>query len=401
MKKYNAQPLDLMQFINTKYHDPFIHEWIEFEAALDTEKLIKAIEQFAGAFPLLKCHYDPTTNTFIENEQFSGRDLVKVDDTIDRSVLLTEALDASKKLVQFTISQNALIITISHLICDGSGFKQLIYLICDFYNGKAEENLDHLMTREFSQLTKELTGTGVMTFKMILSMIGNYKSKQIYDKADNENAYVIERTIPGATMSKVHALAKQQGATLNDVFLTAYVRALGKLYGINKINIPCTVDLRKYAKDKPGIGNLTGTYNFSIKMKDGAAFGETLSVASVVMQKQKKTKNDIAGPMLLVSKYEKSTLEKFLKLYGGMETSASSDYTNLGVLDDKRLVFDGAAVKNAIGYSGLNKAPCFQIAVSSFKDETTISSLVRCSKEEKKKADSILDTIVKEIKSFS
>lgn len=31
MKKYNAQPLDLMQFINTKYHDPFIHEWIEFE----------------------------------------------------------------------------------------------------------------------------------------------------------------------------------------------------------------------------------------------------------------------------------------------------------------------------------------------------------------------------------
>ena len=202
-------------------------------------------------------------------------------------------------------------------------------------------------------------------------------------------------------MSKVHALAKQQGATLNDVFLTAYVRALGKLYGVNKINIPCTVDLRKYAKDKPGIGNLTGTYNFSIKMKDGAAFGETLSVASVVMQKQKKTKNDIAGPMLLVSKYEKSTLEKFLKLYGGMETSASSDYTNLGVLDNLRLVFDGAAVKNAIGYSGLNKAPCFQIAVSSFKGETTISSLVRCSKEEKKKADSILNTIVKEIKSFS
>lgn len=56
------------------------------------------------------------------------------------------------------------------------------------------------------------------------------------------------------------------------------------------------------------------------------------------MQKQKRTKNDIAGPLLLVSKYEKSSLEQFLNLYGGMETSASADYTNLGILDDKKKV---------------------------------------------------------------
>lgn len=118
-------------------------------------------------------------------------------------------------------------------------------------------------------------------------------------------------------------------------------------------------------------------------MEGAAGFGDTLADASVVIQKQKKTKNDIAGPMLLVLKYEKSTLKEFLKLYGGMETSASSDYTNLGVLDNKKLVFDGANVKYAVGYSGLNKAPCFQIAVSSFKGETTISTLVKCGKEKK------------------
>lgn len=223
----------------------------------------------------------------------------------------------------------------------------------------------------------------------------------MYAKTDHENSYVIERTLRQEVMSKVRNSAKQQGATLNDVFLTAYARALGKLYGLKKINIPCSVDLRKYAKAGTGIANLTGTYNLNIKMKDGAAFGETLADASAVMQKQKKTKNDLAGPMLLVSKYEKSTLEQFLKLYGGMETSASADYTNLGVLDDKKLVFDGTTVKNAVGYSGLNKAPSFQIAVSSFRGETTISSLVRCGKGEKEKADLILDTVVREIESFT
>lgn len=401
MKRYNVQPLDLMQFINTKYHDPFIHELIEFEGGLDAEKLVKAVDMLVNIFPLLKCCYDEKSNKFIENEYCSGVDLLRIDDTADRSFLLTEALDTDKNLVQFTLSKNILVITISHMICDGSGFKQLIYLLCDIYNGNVSENFDYLMNREFSQLTKELTKTTAITLKMLISMMGNYKSKPVYDKSDNENAYVIERTIRSETMFKVHGLAKKQGATLNDVFLTAYARALEKLYGLQKINIPCTVDLRKYTKAKTGIANLTGTYNLNIKMKSGKTFAETLTDASAVMRKQKKTKNDIAGPRLLVSKYEKSTLEQFLKLYGGMNTSASADYTNLGVLDDKKLVFDGAIVKNAIGYSGLNKAPSFQIAVSSFKGETTVTSLVRCSKEEKEKADLILDTIVSEIELFS
>ena len=110
-------------------------------------------------------------------------------------------------------------------------------------------------------------------------------------------------------MSKVHALEKKQGATLNDVFHTAYARAIGKRFDLEKINIPCTVDLRKYATGKTGIANLTGSYNFNIKFKNSENFGATLSTASAIMQKQKKTKNDIAGPMSLVSQYEKSTLE--------------------------------------------------------------------------------------------
>lgn len=401
MKRYDTQPLDRMQFINTRYHDPFIHELLEYEEGLDVEKLIRAIDKLADIFPLLKCRYDKESNTFIENEHFSGHDLLRIDDAADRNMLLTEVLDADKKLVQLTLSKNILVITINHMICDGSGFKQLLYLLCDLYNGNSIQSSDYLMVREFSQLTKELTGTKAITLKMLVSMIGNYKSRQVYDKTDDENTYVLERTIQHEMVSDVHDLAKAQGATLNDVFLTAYARALGKLYGLKRINIPCTVDLRKYAKGKTGIANLTGTYNFNIKIKDGTNFGETLADASVIMQKQKKTKNDIAGPMLLVSKYEKSTLEEFLKLYGGMDTSASTDYTNLGVLDDEKLAFTGTTLKHAIGYSVLNKAPCFQIAVSSFKGETTITSLVRCSKEEKKKADLILDTIIGEIESFT
>ena len=64
MKTYPVQPLDLMQWINTKYHDPFIHALLEFEGGLkqllclqcdlyngnggeDLGEIIREIESFA------------------------------------------------------------------------------------------------------------------------------------------------------------------------------------------------------------------------------------------------------------------------------------------------------------------------------------------------------------------
>lgn len=95
-----------------------------------------------------------------------------------------------QSLIQLTISKNILIITISHMICDGSGFKQLIYLLCELYNGNYSDDLGYLMNREFSQLTKELTGTTAITLKMLISMMANYKSKPVYGKSDHEEVYV-------------------------------------------------------------------------------------------------------------------------------------------------------------------------------------------------------------------
>lgn len=399
MKTYSTQPLDLMQFINTKYHEPFIHERIVLEGQLNADRLAQSLDTLVSLFPILKCRYDSKENVYVEQDEITGKELLKIADGADKNALLTESLDMNKQLIQFTLSDNTLYITVSHLVCDGSGFKQLIYLLCDIYNGNYDVDACYLMNREFSQLTKGLAG-GPGTMQMLLSMLGNYKNHPVYEKTGAQNTYVIEKTVSKDVMERVHALAKKQGATLNDVFLTAYARALSRRYGLSKVNIPCTVDLRKYTGEKPGIANLTGTYNLNVKIRDGESFAETLVSVSANMKKQKNTKNDIAGPRLLVSKYEKSTLEKFLKMYGGMNTSAFTDYTNLGILDDKRLLFQGTAVKNAVGYSGLNKAPCFQIAVSSFRGETTISSLFQCGKNEKEKVDQLMETIVSELQTF-
>lgn len=398
MNEYKVQPLDLMQYINTKYHEPFIHELVELDGNLDLKKFKSALEKLSEVFPLMKCRYDREKNIFSEIEGFTVENILKTYSThADRQTLLTESLDEDKKLIQFTLSESFLIVTVSHMICDGSGFKNLIYQLCDFYNGKYGGDFSRLMNRELSYITERLTATSRITMKMLLSMFGSYKNTNIYEKADKESVRLSERRIPEETMTVVHKAAKEQGATLNDVFLTAYVRAISRLYNRKKINIPCTVDLRKYAKECTGIANLTGTYALNVKINLNKSFSETLIGVSKKMRKQKQTKNDIAGPMLLVSKYEKSTLEKFLKMYGGMNTSPFTDYTNLGVLDENRLVFNGVRVRNAVGYGGLNNAPYFSVAISSFKGESTISSMFQCGEGEKVKVERLLDAFVEEI----
>lgn len=159
--------------------------------------------------------------------------------------------------------------------------------------------------------------------------------------------------------------------------------------------------MRKYTQKATGIANLTGTYNLNIRIKTRESFSETLKNVTRKMNKQKKTKNDIAGPMLLVSKYKKSTREKFLKCYGGMNTSPFTDYTNLGKLDEDKLFFNGATVKSAVGYSGVNYTPYFQLVISSFKNVTTLSSIEVCGGDEKNKIDLLLNSVAEEINIFS
>ncbi len=401
MKNFDVQPLDLMQFINTKYHEPFIHAVIEFDGEIDENRLAGAIKRLTSLFPLLRCVYNEKQNKYVENEHLQDGDFFKVVQNINKDEALTESLDMTKQLVLFTLSKNTLYITISHLLCDGIGFRDLLYLLCDLYNGKEKDDYSYLMNRDFSILTKNLKGKTAMTIKMLWSMMSGYKNKKVYDAEKTDQSCAIQKTIPSEIMDKVHTKAKSQSTTLNDVFLTAYARALNKLYGNNKVNLPCTVNLRRYAESECGIGNLGGNYNFNVKVKTHESFEKTLSKTHKFMQKQKSSKNDIAGPMLLVDKYNKSTLEKFLKLYGGLKTIEFTDYTNLGVLDANNLTFDGKEVKNAIMYSGLQKPPCFQIAVSSYKGATTLSILLNCSKSQKEKAQKIIETVAEEIISFA
>lgn len=396
--EYRVEPLDLMQHINTKYREPFIREVICLDQDINIDSLKSAVRQLTEEFPLLKCRYDKDRNVYVDNASIQKMDSFVVSASeSDYESLLFESLDDAFFKVS-VIENSTLIIVISHMIADGSGFKKILYRLASAYSNKADDILDSAMNRDFTSVSKMVPNAGKATMKMLLSMIGKYKNPFLL-KNTGEDAVCVIKNIDSKTMRLARAKTKTLGVTLNDLFMASYAAALGRVLGLKKISLPCTVDLRKYNPSEAGVGNFTGCYNINIKVNRDS-FLETLSNVAHNTQGQKNTYNDIAGPMLLVDKYNSSTLDKFMKTYGGMSTSNAIEYTNLGIIDKERLTFAEARPISVVGFSGLNKTPYFQLAVSSFDGETTLSSMTVCNKEEKALIEEVLDAVCSEITAF-
>ena len=389
---FNAEPLDLMQYINRRFHEPVMHARIALDGRLDTDRLANAITKLKRVFPLIACTYDATSNQFVEREGWQAADVMHTSQDGDR--LLFRRMDSSRELISLTLCGDTFYVTISHLTCDGAGFRQLLYLLCDLYNGTMPDVPP--LHRDFDQLVAGLSKyeRAVMTARMLASMLGGYKNRPVIEASDKQSDFLVERTIDAETMRRIHDKAKRLGATLNDVFLAAYSRALYAISGQSQWSIPCTSDLRKYATAPVGIGNLTGSYNCNIAIREGEPFEETLAKVSKTMSQLKQTRNDLAGPALLVRKYRRSSLPKFLKLYGNMPTQSFTEYTNTGKIDADRLRFDGCETRNFTLFSCNSYAPNLQLCVSSFRGETTFSSLCVASEKAIGKVNGLYDSML-------
>lgn len=74
--EYKVEPLDLMQLINSKYHEPFIRELICLDQDISIKLLRDAVKQLSKAFPLLNCQYNAEKNVYVEKKPDDIDDLV-------------------------------------------------------------------------------------------------------------------------------------------------------------------------------------------------------------------------------------------------------------------------------------------------------------------------------------
>ncbi len=143
---YPAEPSDVKHFISAenKKNDHHLHTILTFDNHLNISTLKKAVVLSTQRLPLLLCHFKETNHgAFWQESVFSADDLVEVIETsvpeqkVNQAIvkkLSTENGPQIRLTIVRTKTSDQLVIVMNHMLADGAGFKEYLYLLSNLYS---------------------------------------------------------------------------------------------------------------------------------------------------------------------------------------------------------------------------------------------------------------------------
>jgi NRPS condensation-like uncharacterized protein len=421
MNHYKAEVWDKIQKNFELFNDHCLHGVIRFDDLLDVEALRKAVLKTSILIPIIKCRF--VSN--LKNAQWEEMNKCTIDDMFSIvetqlsgleeekliESMMTHKIDEttgpqlSVKLLRNNNRNDTLCVNLNHMICDGAGFKQYLYLLCSQYNlaitgEKETKDYTFLQKRSDHQVYSDLT------FKDYWKILTNpfYVGKQspairIPFSAESReiHPHILSTTIPGKQLEHLIAYTKRNHCTMNDLFMAAMYRTIHQELPITAtvpILLSCPIDLRRYIKDKQHIGlcNLSSSVWCNIGVDLGKDLAET---TQKVRDKMERIKKGYPG---LKNFYFLNALMR-LHSYAAFEKRIKQNFpnpligiTNTGILESKNFSFKDVRIKSAFINGSIKYPPYFQIAFSTYEKELTISINQYCTDKDLPKIETLLSS---------
>ena len=413
-----AQPFDCMQYFYGATQEPLIRCFTRFKGHLNEGALKQAVQLSISAVPLISCCFDEKAHCW-RKHGFTADSivhLVKVhneDGSAARKLLLS-AIDRTcePQLKIFLVrdeKSDTLCVLINHMVSDGAGFKEYLYLLADLYSKCEKGTGCHAKPQPFGKrnLNQLLHN---LSFKQKLGIL--FATAQTHKpdpamilplKGDLSNPFVVIRRIEKEPFARIRSFAKSSHASVNDMLLAVYIRVLHRVTGCADITVPCPVDLRKYKKSGQtcGICNLTGNYSCHVDMASGEPFGDTLKKVSAQMRAQKESDACLKGPMLYHMMFHILPFGVVRKLFYKISPVPVTSYTNLGIISDDKFRFGGLAIEDAFISTAIKHVPYFQLSVSTYGGCCTLTSSLYGTGEDRKTVEDFLSQMENELDSLS
>ncbi len=212
--------------------------------------------------------------------------------------------------------------------------------------------------------------------------------------------YCISKVIQAEYLCEIKKKARQCGATLNDVFLTAYASVISRVKNLDKVVLPSPADLRSVlsVRDEFTVANMTGIYRrVTIEYTPGQRFVDTLAMVHLEMEMQKSRNMCLSGIKLLHCAEKLIPVRKLKKVIRAVYPLPSVSYTNFGVIDEKKLFFQGYEVRNCFLTGSYRLPPDFQISVSTYEENCTLNCTLIGSKTNQRFSEDVLEQVRNEI----
>lgn len=304
-------------------------------------------------------------------------------------------------------------IKVSHVLADGQAAKQYAYLLADIYS---RLKMDPAFSPE-PNLRRRPSGRDVWANLSPKQRREARKAKswtsptwpapEVGDPGSGLTYQWI--TLPPELFVAVKSYGSDRGCTVNDMMLTAVLRAC-----ISSLNPPAgvplslmyTADLRRYLHDSATlpISNVSISGSLDIECVNDECFEDTLRRVHQRMQRWAEMCHG-AGPLASAEKIAGLGYRMTERLLGlAFRAGGSADktypwFTNIGIIDDARLLFDGIGPDSGFmfgpGAVGVSIVP----VISTYRDALSVSMGHGDSVENARLVGELLGSIASELRS--
>lgn len=391
-----CQSLDLVVAAHRHQVYPLMYIHMKISGHLDIDRLKLAVSQSGRIIPEIFCAYDFRRGGFVDMG-YTADDIVKHTEQQPSPPQVDLGRQPQLRILLASGEEGDFVIAVmSHILADGAGFLQYLYLLAAIYNGEQPHGSIRNV-RSISLLPgkiRALASTEQTRNNRAVSV------PPLRPAGSGSHICCLTSRIPADTMAVIRQRAKQYGATLNDAFMAAYARVIARLQSIDKVALPCPADLRRFypQADTLTVANMTGSYRrLVIEIPSGCTFDTTLQLVHIEMGLQKSRRRCLAGIRALNAAFHRvpsALLEQIIKATYRL---APVSYTNFGEIDERKLLFRGCTLRECFLTGAYRQPPDFQLTVSTFKNMCTLNCTLIGSAPDIQNGQYILEQVRREL----
>ena len=352
VKYVSAGVGERMQYIAHKYNDTTIRFILHYPGMLDENILCDAIKAVIDSVDVLHASFIARNRTshwtihanYRVSDYFTFVECDGDPMKPAQGISLTEIRDKDKCKLHVTLVQgsqsSAVVVRISHLVVDGSDGKYLLEKLAESY--RLLEQTGAVSTLQVKNGSRSATNAyNELHLKELLSLakapFSGVKTEYPFQNPKEHGPLRMLRcSIPANVLTEARkkAKAEAEGATANDLLLTACYRAYAKNTGKEgPMSISSMMDLRNHCKDgvSDGLSNMSGGLGTELEIVPGNSF--TADLKNITEQTKMAKGNPLAGldgiPLLHMAT---KTFPMWLLLQAAdmVYSSMSLSMTNLG-----------------------------------------------------------------------
>ena len=373
------------------FNDHELHCLLRFERPLDVEVLKQSVFASIRAIPILGTRYvdgdRPRWTSLAPGNVDEAFSIASTEAELEAFIVSRDDERCGPQVRVSVLNADSFTVALklNHMVCDAAGFKQFLNFLSDVYSRLIADRAYRPPEIDADRSMQAVLDRFAMNSKLKALFLQNDDNNRLgnhhfpLSEGEKTKPFIVARKLSRSKVATLTSYCHERGATLNDIVLTAFYRCMFRKLALSagsELEIPLMVDMRRYlsdAKEFRSLTNLTSMVSTRLNFRPDEGFGDALSRVRAIMLEKKAANIGLNGFVKLDFLYRifrESVADRILQ---SRLKNPLICMTNVGILRQAQISFGGLQPYDAYLCGSIKYRPYFQLAMSSYDGELTLT----------------------------